>query len=191
MTSLPWLNDQVKPTLIKHTSSFLAVYYKKHLVGFPAIQVVGNPNNPKHIEISRRWASRDRNALWWHVLCSQAAHPKAVVRVWFTRRVRTAFREELRLRNMDVNCRPLEDGKPTEAPALITGYLRLQVRGDLREAKYTQIRKDCGRTIDELMVGKRARSTRQQPSNGPADAQQTPPGRHLAPQLPALRHHFE
>lgn len=187
-SSLPLVTDQIKSSFFKRYPSFQCHYYRQHVIGFPAVQVVSNPNTPKHVEVTRRWENRDRNGLWWHVLCSQTAHPKGVVRSWFCRRVRNAFREELRMRNMDKNCRPTECRTHTEAPALITGYLRLQISSNLTEVKYSQIRQDCGRTIDELLV----RSRPQPPGpKSPRAAHPTIPvgkplGRHLAPQMRAL-----
>lgn len=187
-SSLPLVTDGFKPAFCKRYTSFQCYHYRQHVIGFPAVQVVSNPNEPNHIAVTRRWENRNRNALWWHVLCSQTAHPKGVVRSWFCKRVRHAFREELRMRNMDKDCRPTECGTHTEAPALITGYLRLQISSNLTEVKYSQIRQDCGKTIDELLI----RSRPQLPGlKSPRAAHATfpvgkPLGRHLAPQMRAL-----
>jgi len=157
MNRLP-LATEVKPAFIKQYSSFLCFYHNRHVIGFPANEIVSHETHPLRTKTLHRWLKRDRNALWWHVLCSQTTHPKSVLRNWFCNRVRAAFREELRKRNMDVNCKPTTGETNLESPALLMGYLRLQIQKDLTEVKYSQIRDDCGRAIDELL--ERSRSQR-------------------------------
>jgi hypothetical protein len=150
MRMLP-LATQVKPAFIKQYPSFLCFYYNRHVIGFPADQIVSDEKHPLRTKILRRWLNRDRNALWWHVLCSQAAHPKSVLRNWFCNRLRAAFREELRIRNMDDNWKLTKGEIHSETPALLMGYLRLQIQKNLTDVKYSQIKDDCGRAIDELL----------------------------------------
>lgn len=157
MSMLP-LASEVKPAFIKHYSSFMCFYHNRHVIGFPANQIVSEEKHPLRTKTLRRWHNRDRNALWWHVLCSQATHPKSVLRNWFRNRVRAAFREELRIRNMDENFRPTTGESQSEPQALFMGYLRIQIQRSLTEVKYSQIRDDCGRVIDELL--ERSRSQR-------------------------------
>jgi len=157
MSLLP-LATEVKPAFIKHYSSFLCFYHNRHVIGFPANQIVSDKKHPLRTKTLRRWLNRDRNALWWHVLCSQATHPKSTLRNWFCNRVRAAFREELRIRNMDENCKPATGETHSEPPALLLGYLRLQIQKNLIEVKYSQIRDDCGRVIDELLERSRSQS---------------------------------
>lgn len=82
---------------------------------------------------------------------------------------------------MDENCKPMENGTRTEAPALITGYMRLQISTNLTAVKYAQIRRDCGRIIDELLVKSRPQQPGSQSLSNKASAMGNPPGRHLAP----------
>ena len=150
MSILP-LVTEVKPALIKHYSSFLCVYHNRHVIGFPANEIVSEEKHPLRTKTLHRWLNRDRNALWWHVLCAQAIHPKPVLRNWFCNRVRSAFREELKIRNMDENWKPTTWQTNSEPLALLTGYLRIQIQRNLTEVKHSQIRDDCGRAIDKLL----------------------------------------
>jgi len=173
MSILP-LVTEVKPAFTKQYSSFLCFYHNRHVIGFPAYQIVSDKNNPLRTKTLRRWLNRDRNALWWHVLCSQAAHPKSILRNWFCNRVRAAFKEELRMRNMDENCRPTTESKHSEAAALLMGYLRIQIQSNLTEVKYSQIRDDCGRTIDDLLKRSRSQPTGSKRQKSAALHRETP-----------------
>ncbi len=52
---------------------------------------------------------------------------------------------------MDENCKPTMGKTQSELPALLMGYLRIQIKRNLTEVKYSQIRDDCGRAIDDLL----------------------------------------
>jgi len=181
MPSLPH-SDKLRTSFCKRYNSFQCIYHREHAIGFPAVQIVSNINHPKSTEVTRRWETRDKNALWWNVLCSQTAHPKGFLRSWFLRRVRSGFREELKMRNMDVNWKPIRTAPGVEAVALLTGYMRIQISTNLTEVKYSKIREDCGRTIDELLFRFRPQQAGNKSTKYASASRGRPTGRHLAPQ---------
>ena len=89
------------------------------------------------------------------------------------------------MRNMDVNWRPTQKTPGVDAAALLTGYMRIQISANLTELKYSQIRKDCGRTIDELLVRFRPQQTGSKPPRDKSFSKRKAVESHLAPLSPS------
>jgi len=86
------------------------------------------------------------------------------------------------MRNMDVNWKPIQTTPGVETAALLTGYMRIQISTNLTELKYSKIREDCGKTIDELLVRFRPQQVGNKSARSETVSRGKPTGRHLAPQ---------
>ena len=69
------------------------------------------PDHPLHIRTQRRLAAFNPNVLHWTVKAPLELSKKAVVRNWAIRRVKAAFREELKRKGWDVEGKPLGGGE--------------------------------------------------------------------------------
>jgi hypothetical protein len=140
-------------TWAKHFLSFEAKYRPQHVLALAATQILQAPSHPLYIKTRRRWTERlknESNELWWNVQGARKAAWKPVLYSWFKRRIRNAFREELKARNLDEGCRPILEDKTVQAPALIRGSLTILVHNPDPAVNYETIRKDCGKLIELL-----------------------------------------
>ncbi|KAF2116584.1 hypothetical protein BDV96DRAFT_29519 [Lophiotrema nucula] len=127
--------------------------------------IVSDPSHPLCLARTRKEKQKERSGLWWHVTVNHNASSTKVVRTWITRRLRTAFNDELRLRGITYDgkltrgksgfthrsalSRMMQEGKSLS----LTGSIRLHCKPALVTAKYEEVRQETGKAVDILLRG--------------------------------------
>ena len=108
------------------------------------------PDHPLHIRTRRRLAAFNPNILHWTVKCPLELSKKAVVRNWSVRRVKEAFKEELRKGGWD------KEGKATavdEEKVALKGALCIHLNKNKRvvEASGEEVRTQCSWVLRKVV----------------------------------------
>ncbi|KAL2871521.1 uncharacterized protein BJX67DRAFT_342477 [Aspergillus lucknowensis] len=113
-------------------------------------------NDPIRPKIQHMCDNRDRNTLWWRASVKEIHDYKRVVRSWCARRVRTAFRQELKARGFDAEGRSLESNTggsatPDGIPGNLIGTIHILVEPPCIGEKYATVRQDMKILMDALI----------------------------------------
>jgi RNase P protein component len=131
-------------------SGFFCNYWRDHIAGTFALYIVnGQGPRPKALDYRQQWARRDRNSLWWLVVCRNDTYPKAVIRQHQKRRLRNAFRDALKTHGWDSEGRSVPSIGPPSPP--LTGTIQLVVRPDMGNVPFVTLQKQCSAVVDELL----------------------------------------
>lgn len=107
-------------------------------------------DHPLHIQTQRRLEAFDADVLHWTVKCSLELSKKAVVRNWAVRRVKEAFRAELRKKGWN------KDGTPNdvvERRRQLKGALCIRVNKNkhILEANGEEVRNQCSWVLRKVV----------------------------------------
>ncbi|KAH7064982.1 hypothetical protein B0J12DRAFT_532992, partial [Macrophomina phaseolina] len=132
----------------KKPTTFTTHFSEKHRASLTAQVILNDRSNPRHYMIKRKYDEKERNGLWWAPTVTLAVSPKRTVRSWCTRRLRSAFKEELEARGLN----DLGQRKTASGPAAFWGTLIMYANVHLVTAKYSKVREEAGWTLDALLA---------------------------------------
>ena len=161
----PATNGAMKSVLqliAKQQPKTFKVNYAPVYKTFTIQHVATDPSHPLHQTQKRRQAERKKEGLWWHATTRVDLSKSSCVRAWARRRLRNAFKDELRQRGYD-ETGTLVDLKAIQGRAdlvnvlhqgqslNLTGSLRLHIQPPLISASYLDVRAETGHIIEILL----------------------------------------
>ena len=122
--------------------------------------------HPLHTKIRRQLAAFDSNKLHYSVTCSLDISKKATIRNWACRRVKEAFRQELRARGYASDGSPLHATRPevvSEAGTGLKGALRIMLAKDpfALTATTEDVRSNCQWLLKRIIQAQQPNALRQ------------------------------
>lgn len=131
-------------------------------------RITTDRNHPLHIQAVRNHREKEREGLWWVISVTTISAKKSTVRNWLKRRLREAFREELKSRGYKRNGFAITKGNDAakeanqekaiaQGPPVLTGSLRLNVNPTLLTAKFVDVKREAGSVVDVLIHAEEAK----------------------------------
>ncbi|KAF2423298.1 hypothetical protein EJ08DRAFT_701248 [Tothia fuscella] len=149
-----------KPDVILgHFKSFHLEYHHNHVAGYAARSLCSGLLNFMEKPVKERWGKRDRNSLWWTVNSSNQFENQCVKR-HHIRRTRCAFRDGLKSLGYDEEGNPvMVDGGSKSDLKPIRGSMALQIRKEIMERKYAELKEEVVRGIQEALMAPSTRKS--------------------------------
>ncbi|KAL3473473.1 hypothetical protein BJX99DRAFT_233523 [Aspergillus californicus] len=114
-----------------------------------------NPIRPKVLHLLE---NRDPNTLWWRVSIAPCINEKPVVQSWLGRRVRMAFKQELKTRGFDAEGRKLnlDSAAAGGLDKNMTGTAWIIINPTCIHKEYSRVQLDMKTLMDALIQEQKA-----------------------------------
>ncbi|KAK3711567.1 hypothetical protein LTR37_009558 [Vermiconidia calcicola] len=113
--------------------------------------IASDPSHPLYLRTQRRLQTFDPNILHWNVICPLDVSKKAVVRNWTRRRVKEAFKAELKARGLESDGKFVEDGRRGAKGALMM-VVDKRKAAEIIQATGQEVREECGWVVRKILA---------------------------------------